>query len=43
VLEFRCGWAGVVSVWQAEAQVVFVLMWFGVSVRLGWGGIGVAG
>ena len=37
VLEFRCGWVGVVSVLQAEASCV------GVSVWLGWSGIRVAG
>jgi len=31
VLEFRCGWVGVVSVWQAE---VLVSMCVGVSVWL---------
>jgi len=37
VLEFQCGWVGVVSVLQAEAMCV------GVSVWLGWNGIRVAG
>jgi len=70
MLEFRCGWVGVVSVLQAEASVcstcfghkyihhqelaiillnyhigriVLGSMCVGVSVWLGWSGIGVAG
>ena len=56
VLEFRCGWVGMVSVWQADHQelaaillnyhigrIVLVSMCVGVSVRLGWSGICVAG
>jgi len=39
VLEFRCGWVGVVSMLQAEAQLQFQYGW----VRLGWSGIHVAG
>ena len=37
MLEFRCGWVGVVSVLQAEASYV------GISVWLDWNGIRVAG
>ena len=48
VLEFKCGWVGVVSVLQAEAQLVHchtVLgsICVGVSVWLDWSGIHVAG
>ena len=43
VLEFRCGWVGVVYVLQAEAQLVLGSMCVGVSVWLGWSGIRVAG
>jgi len=42
VLVFRCGWVGVVSVLQAEAQLCLVGC-VGVSVWLGWSGIRVAG
>ena len=40
VLEFRCGWVGVVFVLQAEGTCK---MCVGVSVWLGWSGIRVAG
>jgi len=55
VLEFRCGWVGVVSVLQAYHELATILlnyhigrivlgsMCVGVSVWLGWGGIRVAG
>ena len=49
VLEFRCGWVGVVSVLQDEARlyhigrIVLGLNCVGVSVWLGWSDIRVAG
>jgi len=55
VLEFRCGWVGVVSMLQTYQElatillnyhigrIVFVSMCVGVSVWLGWSGIRVAG
>ena len=55
MLEFRCGWVGVVSVLQAYQELATILlnyhigrivlgsMCVGVSVWLGWSGIRVAG
>ena len=55
VLEFRCGWVGVVSMLQAYQELATILlnnhiglivlgsMCVGVSVWLGWSGIRVAG
>jgi len=46
VLEFRCGWVGVVSVWLGWGGIRvagLVSICVGVSVWLGWGGIRVAG
>jgi len=55
VLEFRCGWVGVVSVLQAYQELTTILLNYlngcivlgslcvGVPVWLGWSGIRVAG